>query len=77
MTDEERERARAEIMEHFGAGVGDILRRAREARERQAETHSLPQEPEESGSDRNDAVQEEAAMETDREQFFPLVGPRT
>ncbi|KAK7056748.1 hypothetical protein VNI00_002465 [Paramarasmius palmivorus] len=34
MTDEERERERQEILERFGSDVGDILRRAREARER-------------------------------------------
>jgi RNA polymerase II-associated protein 1 len=36
MSEEERERERQEIMEKFGPGVGDILKRVREARERQA-----------------------------------------
>lgn len=40
MTEEEREEERKEIMERFGAGVGDILRRAREARERETQRPS-------------------------------------
>ncbi|KAG6820119.1 hypothetical protein H0H93_005125 [Arthromyces matolae] len=36
MTDEERERERQEILERFGAGVGDILKKVKLARERQA-----------------------------------------
>ncbi len=40
MTAEERERERSEIYERFGADIGGILRRAREARERQAEKDS-------------------------------------
>ncbi|PBK95756.1 hypothetical protein ARMGADRAFT_1077294 [Armillaria gallica] len=40
MTAEERERERNEIYERFGADIGGILRRAREARERQAEKES-------------------------------------
>ncbi|KAG7444158.1 uncharacterized protein BT62DRAFT_952584 [Guyanagaster necrorhizus] len=40
MNAEERERERNEIYERFGADIGDILRRAREARERQAERDS-------------------------------------
>ncbi|KAI0917629.1 hypothetical protein AcW1_007210 [Taiwanofungus camphoratus] len=35
MTEEEREQERREIFERFGSGVGDVLRRAREAREAQ------------------------------------------
>ena len=56
LTDEQRERERAEIIEHFGPGMGNVLRRVCEARERRAETNSLPQGPEGSGLDRNDAV---------------------
>lgn len=33
MSDEERAQERTEIMERFGAGVGDLLKRAKEARE--------------------------------------------
>ncbi|KAK0201487.1 hypothetical protein DFS33DRAFT_1347743 [Desarmillaria ectypa] len=40
MSAEERERERNEIYERFGADIGDILRRAREARERRAEKDS-------------------------------------
>ncbi len=40
MIAEERERERNEIYERFGADIGGILRRAREARERQAEKDS-------------------------------------
>ncbi|PBK67213.1 hypothetical protein ARMSODRAFT_915518 [Armillaria solidipes] len=40
MSAEERERERNEIYERFGADIGGILRRAREARERQAEKDS-------------------------------------
>ncbi len=40
MTAEERERERNEIYQRFGADIGGILRRAREARERQAEKDS-------------------------------------
>lgn len=45
MTEEEREEERREIIEKFGAGVGDLLRRVREARERQAEKHSSDESP--------------------------------
>src|ERR1700691_3861611 len=34
MTEEERDRARREIIEEFGVGIGDLLRKAQEARER-------------------------------------------
>ncbi|KAK0487083.1 hypothetical protein IW261DRAFT_1445782 [Armillaria novae-zelandiae] len=40
MSEEERARERNEIHERFGADIGDILRRARETRERQAEKDS-------------------------------------
>ncbi|KAK0460031.1 uncharacterized protein EV420DRAFT_1534600 [Desarmillaria tabescens] len=40
MSAEERERERNEIYEKFGADIGDILRRARMAREKQAEKDS-------------------------------------
>jgi len=33
MTDEEREAAKREVIERFGIGVGDVLKRARQARE--------------------------------------------
>lgn len=36
MTEEEREEERREIMERFGAGVGDLLKRVRNARTQQA-----------------------------------------
>ena len=35
MTEEEREEERREILERFGANVGDLLKRARLAREKQ------------------------------------------
>lgn len=35
MTEEQREEERKEILERFGAGIGDLLKKAREARERQ------------------------------------------
>lgn len=38
MTEEERDRERQEIIEQFGAGVGDLLKRVKEARE-QRQTH--------------------------------------
>ncbi|KAK0185664.1 hypothetical protein F5146DRAFT_1070960 [Armillaria mellea] len=40
MSEEERARERSEIYERFGADIGGILKRAREARERQAEKDS-------------------------------------
>ncbi|KDQ62123.1 hypothetical protein JAAARDRAFT_30030 [Jaapia argillacea MUCL 33604] len=44
MTDEEREQERQDILEKFGSGVGDILRKAREARERKSrETEATPE----------------------------------
>ena len=36
MTDEEREAAKREVIERFGVGVGDVLKRARQAREKTA-----------------------------------------
>ncbi|KAL0580108.1 hypothetical protein V5O48_001884 [Marasmius crinis-equi] len=44
MTEEERQSEIREIMERFGAGVGDILKKAREARERK-EKSGIPLEP--------------------------------
>jgi hypothetical protein len=34
MTEEERARARADILDHFGDGIGDVLNKVRESRER-------------------------------------------
>ncbi|KAF8877152.1 hypothetical protein CPB84DRAFT_1795262 [Gymnopilus junonius] len=42
MTDEEREEARRQIVERFGANVGDILRRASMARTKQQQEQSPP-----------------------------------
>lgn len=36
MTEEEREEARREIIDRFGEGIGDLLKKMRQARERQA-----------------------------------------
>ncbi|KAG5352948.1 hypothetical protein C0989_011853 [Termitomyces sp. Mn162] len=38
MTEEERERERQEILDRFGAGVGDLLKKVRLAREKQAKS---------------------------------------
>jgi hypothetical protein len=43
MTEEERERERKEIVERFGANVGDVLRRARLARDKQREAKLVAQ----------------------------------
>ena len=43
MTEEEREQERREIVERFGANVGDVLRRARLARDKQHEPKEVPQ----------------------------------
>ncbi|KAG6817425.1 hypothetical protein H0H92_002953, partial [Tricholoma furcatifolium] len=37
MTEEEREEERQEILDRFGAGVGDLLKRVRMAREKQVQ----------------------------------------
>lgn len=42
MTDEEREEEKREILQRFGAGVGDVLKRARLARERHAAKELWP-----------------------------------
>ncbi|KAF9478218.1 hypothetical protein BDN70DRAFT_895913 [Pholiota conissans] len=42
MTEEEREQERREILERFGANVGNLLRRARIAREKQREGKDMP-----------------------------------
>lgn len=42
MTEEDREQERREILERFGANVGDLLKRARLAREKQREDKSIP-----------------------------------
>ncbi|KAK1226590.1 hypothetical protein PQX77_010430 [Marasmius sp. AFHP31] len=44
MTEEERESEIREVLERFGTGVGDLLKRAREARERK-EKSAIPLEP--------------------------------
>ena len=44
MTDEEREQARAEIFEHFGPGVEDLMRKAMQSRQRMAESRQSPVE---------------------------------
>ena len=58
LTEEEREQARAEILERFGPAVGDVLKRARESRERQmnadlktAEAESVDSQKEKPRSD--------------------------
>lgn len=43
MTEEEREQERREIVERFGANVGDILKRARLARDKQHVQKEVPQ----------------------------------
>jgi len=43
MTEEEREQERREIVERFGANVGDVLRRARLARDKQHVPKEVPQ----------------------------------
>jgi hypothetical protein len=43
MTEEEREQERREIVERFGANVGDVLRRARLARDKQPVPKEVPQ----------------------------------
>lgn len=47
MTEEEREEERRELLEKFGSGLGDVLRRAREAREgkgKKEEENTIPAE---------------------------------
>ncbi|KAJ7223197.1 hypothetical protein GGX14DRAFT_657639 [Mycena pura] len=44
MSDEEREQERREILERFGPGIKDILKKAREAKERNATYSSAPSE---------------------------------
>lgn len=59
MTEEEREEERREIMERFGTGVGDLLRRVRNARMKQAEgTSDFDSRSQETSQDRSGSPQE-------------------
>jgi hypothetical protein len=58
MTEEERKEERHEIMERFGVGVGDLLKRVREARAKQVESPSVHAQPQETSQDVSDPLKE-------------------
>jgi len=63
MTDEERDQERREIIEQFGVGIGALLQKAREARERR----SAQEDGNESDQMDTDALSEQDRSDTSSE----------